>query len=105
MSQATIINKSLMPEGVFVERGQITNLNAALEIGTYQVIGNTPIVGLPQGAYQYGNLVVYGGLNFRVQEYYPHRDMGYAFYVRIWYNNQDAFTSWRGIMGVVVSNT
>ena len=105
MSIPVVINKSLMPSGVFVERGKTFDLDTALQIGSYQVVGNSTIANLPKNAYNYGNLVVYGGEFFRVQEYYPHRITGgVVAYIRTWYNYDNKFTSWRGIAGTIIND-
>lgn len=112
MSEAKILDaatvKALLPSDTMIARGNVTNLDECSTTGTYQVIGNENIAlfGMPPGAYRYGNLVVFGGSNFLVQEYHPRqmRD-GYIFYQRILYrlNGSEVWGAWVGITGTVLS--
>lgn len=113
MSEAKILDaatvKALLPSDTMIARGNVTNFDVCLTTGTYQVIGNegpASVIGLPPGAYHYGNLVVYGGSFFKVQEYYPHQlRNGYARYQRLRYDQgtTGGWGAWVGITGTVLS--
>ncbi len=112
MSEAQVLTSDivapLLPSGIMMPRGNVRNLNEATTTGTYQVIGNpgVELVGFPSGAYRYGNLVVFGGTTFIVQEYHPHQTKGgYPFYHRMLYRvTGDNWGAWMGFTGTEVPN-
>ncbi len=99
--------KSYLPSETLIARGKTFNMNETTQTGTYQITNSaeTPVIGLPKGAYGYGNFTVFGGQNFMVQLYYPHRlTGGYAYYERMVYTTAGVTTlgDWYGFAGVKI---